>query len=79
MIPARFEPIVFSLLLSGMMSCIVSGIATFNSVGFPAGFVGLWMSAWVYSWIIAFPSVLVVAPIVRRLTAKLVQPREHAG
>lgn len=71
MIPARFAPIVFGLVLSGLMSLIVSGIATFKSTGAVEGFFSLWIQAWLVSWGVAFPTVLVVAPVTRRLVAKL--------
>jgi hypothetical protein len=32
------------------------------------------MSAWVISWLIAFPTLLLVLPVVRKITAILVQP-----
>ncbi len=73
MIPARFAPMLFGLILSGMMSCIVSGIATYRALGLETGFFGSWMSSWSYSWAVAFPVVLVVAPITRRLVAGLVK------
>lgn len=71
MIPARFAPVLFAFLLSGFMSLIVSSIATVRAAGLGDGFAHLWMSSWVSSWAIAFPAVLVVAPIVRRLVAAL--------
>ena len=74
MIPARFAPILFGLILSGMMSCIVSGIATLRVVGAVEGVIGAWMLAWATSWAVAFPVVLVVAPITRRLVAALTRP-----
>jgi hypothetical protein len=73
MIPARYAPILFGLILSGLMSFIVSGIATFKSLGSLDGFMGLWLQAWAISWAVAFPTVLVVAPITRRIVAKLVR------
>lgn len=77
MFPARYAPVVFGFLLSGMMSCIVSGISTLRVLGFAEGLFQGWMMAWVYGWAIAFPTVLVVAPITRRLVARLV--REEAS
>lgn len=73
MVPARFAPVLFGLLLSGLMSLIVSGIATLRAVGFAgeAGFAGIWMGSWLFSWAVAFPAVLVVAPLARRLVARL--------
>ena len=75
MIPARFEGIVFGLVLSGLMSFLVSGIATFRVTGAVEGFLGLCVAAWLPSWGVAFPAVLVVAPITRRLVQKIV--RKH--
>ena len=73
-LPARFGPILFGLLLSGFMSLIVSGVATTNARGLGAGFLDDWLTAWTFSWAIAFPAVLLVAPVVRRLVARLVDP-----
>jgi uncharacterized protein DUF2798 len=69
----RFAPILFGLLLSGLMSFVVSGIATFRNAGLIEGFFSLWVGAWVPSWLIAFPVVLIVAPLARRLVGLLVK------
>lgn len=71
--PARFAPILFGLVLSGLMSFVVSGISTFRNAGLADGFFGIWVSAWLPSWLIAFPVVLVVAPVARRLVGMLVK------
>jgi hypothetical protein len=55
------------------MSSMVSGIATFRNFGLVDGFFGLWVSAWLPSWFIAFPVVLVVAPLARRLVGLVVK------
>lgn len=73
MIPARFAPILFGLILSGLMSFIVSGLSTYRALGFVEGFVRIWAGNWAVSWVIAFPTVLVVAPITRKIVAKLVR------
>lgn len=74
--PARFAPVLSGLILSGLMSCVVSGIATLRNAGLAEGFVALWTSAWLVSWVVAFPVVLVVAPITRRLVGALVETDE---
>ncbi|KIN75353.1 DUF2798 domain containing protein [Sulfitobacter noctilucae] len=73
MIPARFASVVFGFILSGLMSFLVSGIATIRTAGVPPDLLSLWVGAWVPSWLIAFPAVLVVAPLTRRLVGKLVR------
>jgi hypothetical protein len=74
MIPARFAPVLFGLILSGLMSCIVSGIATLRAIGLPPEFFVTWMSSWAFAWAVAFPAVLVLAPFTRKLVARLTGP-----
>ena len=71
--PARYAPFLFGFVLSGLMSFIVSGIATFRNFGPVEGLLGLWIGAWLPSWMIAFPIVLVVAPVARRFVAIFVR------
>ena len=74
MIPARFAPALCGLILSGLMSLVVSGIATARAVGLGANFTGAWVGGWLMAWAIAFPIVLVAAPFTRRVVARLVRP-----
>jgi hypothetical protein len=72
MIPRKFAPVLFGFILSGLMSFVVSGVATLRAAGPVPGFTGLWIGAWLTSWLIAFPIVLVVAPLARRAVDRLV-------
>lgn len=72
-LPKRYAPYLFGLLLSGMMSFIVAGIATVRALGFVDGVMFNWMTAWLGAWVVAFPAVLVVAPLVRRIVAAVVE------
>lgn len=76
-LPARYGGIITPFIISVFMSCVVSGVATAKSIGLASGFVSLWMSAWAASWLVAFPTLLVVVPVVRRITAVLVHPPER--
>ena len=76
MIPARFAPMLFGLVLSGLMSPIVSGIATLRAAGTAEGFGALWMGSWLSSWVVAFPTALVVAPLTRRTVGRMIRPAE---
>ena len=73
MIPARFAPLLFGFILSGLMSWLVSGVAILRNVGFGDDVMTLWLNAWLPSWLIAFPTVLVVAPFARRVVAGMVR------
>lgn len=72
MIPRRFEPLVFGFVLSGLMSFVVSGIATLRVTGPVPGFPGLWLGAWLTAWVFAYPVVLFVAPVARRIVSRMV-------
>ena len=71
-LPARYAGVVMPFLLSILMTCIVSLISTMKGVGLVANFAHIWLGAWGISWLIAFPTLLLVLPVVRRLTAVVV-------
>ncbi|MDJ1006687.1 MAG: DUF2798 domain-containing protein [Paracoccaceae bacterium] len=73
MIPARLAPFAIAFLLSGGMSFLVSGMATFLAIGLPSGFLGDWISAWLPAWAVAFPTLLVLRPIVTNFVMSLVR------
>ena len=70
----RQAPIIMALLLSIIMTLVVSGVSTLRGVGLTGAFVRVWLSAWGLSWLAAFPTLLVLLPVVRRLTAILCRP-----
>ena len=71
-LPKKYEHLAFGFMLSGMMSCLVSGFATLISLGLSPQFPLMWLKAWLPSWALAFPVVLVVAPFVRRVLSGIV-------
>lgn len=71
-LPQRYAPFLMPLVLSVFMSAIVSAVATAASVGVGPDFVVSWPSAWGASWIVAFPSLLLLLPVVRRIVAWMV-------
>lgn len=79
MIPRKFEPVLFGLFLSGLMSLLVSGIATLRAAGMGPGFLSLWITSWLTAWLFAFPAVLLVAPVARRLVRSLLQAEGAAA
>ena len=73
-LPARYAALLMPLTLSLLMSAVVSFIATLNSVGMVSNIASLWFSAWGVSFLIAFPTLLVVLPLVRCFVALVVEP-----
>ncbi|MBK0065251.1 MULTISPECIES: DUF2798 domain-containing protein [unclassified Acinetobacter] len=71
-LPAKFAVLLMPLFLSGLMSGTISMINLWKNIGWFEGFFTKWVDIWLFSWMIAFPTVLVFLPLVRRLTGLLV-------
>lgn len=69
MIPKRFGPVLFALLLSFIMSGIVSFVSTLRAIGFPPEFLVTWVTSRLTSWILAGSCVLVLAPLTQKMVA----------
>ncbi len=72
-VPKRFSPFLFPLLLSGFMTFLITGISMTRVLGInalvndPGNFLQIWMKAYLSSWLIAYPILLLVIPVVRRV------------
>ena len=66
-IPARLAPLMFGALLSAIMVAIVTAFVLATTRGLHAGFVADWLRSCVTTWPVAFPTVTLVAPWVRRI------------
>ena len=72
-LPARYAGVVLPFVLSIVMSGIVSFIATLKTAGTPDGLLTLWLGAWKVSWLIAFPTLMLILPLVRWIVSLLVE------
>lgn len=77
-LPPRYASVVMPLILSVLMTFVVSAISTLKSLGPTPAFLATWPAAWALSWIVAFPTLLVVLPLVRRIVALVVEPPAQA-
>ncbi len=73
-IHARYSNLLFGGILSLIMVTIVSGVVILINQGFSADFFVRWLKSFITTWPIAFPTVLIVAPQVRKLVVKLTEP-----
>lgn len=72
-LPAKAMHLLVPFFLSFSMSCIVSCISVLKSVGFSDFHVGTWLASWMISWAIAFPSVLILLPLVRKFSLMFIR------
>ncbi|QND21952.1 DUF2798 domain-containing protein [Rhizobium leguminosarum bv. viciae] len=68
-LPKRYNAVVMPLILSLLMTSVVSAISILRAQGLTAPALAMWPSAWA----IAFPVLLLVLPVVKRVTAVIVE------
>ena len=70
-IPTRFAPVLFGALLSSIMVGLVSAFVIAITQGLHAGFLTQWVRSCLTTWPVAFPTVTLIAPWVRRIVGRL--------
>ncbi len=73
MIPKKYTPLVFSFFMSLLMSGIMSFAISLINLGWVDGMLWIWLKAWSVAFVIAFPAIVTVTPLVRRLVALVVR------
>ncbi|ADE12475.1 DUF2798 domain-containing protein [Sideroxydans lithotrophicus] len=72
-IPARYSHVLFGGMLSVIMVTIISGTVVLINQGYDQEFFRRWLRGFITAWPVAFPSVLVVAPFVRRVVSRITE------
>lgn len=70
-IPKKYSGVLFAFLMSFLMALLMSSVLTAVFAGIDHQFITHWMNGFIRAWPIAFPTVLVIAPIVRKMVAAL--------
>ncbi|USA52791.1 DUF2798 domain-containing protein [Acinetobacter sp. C32I] len=76
-LPAKYAAWILPLILSFFMSGVLSLANMWMSIGFIPEFFSKWSATWMFSWLIAYPLVMFLLPIVRRLTGLIVDMQAH--
>lgn len=71
-LPQRHAPILLAFFTSLFMSFLMSMIITLVNIGPQPDFLTRWMHAFALAFPVAFPSIILVLPLARKLVARLV-------
>ena len=74
MFAPRHAYLLQAFFTSLLMSLIMSGVITLLNLGWVENFLWRWLLAWLSAFIVAFPAILLVLPITRRIVAGLTTP-----
>jgi len=70
--PQKKFHLVFSLLMGAMMIFLMTLVITLVNVGYSDAFLLTWMKAFAIAYVVGVPVIFFLAPVARRLTARLV-------
>ena len=77
LIPKKYMSYLISFFMALLMSCTMSLVIIIFNVGLIEGFVSIWLKAWGFSFIVAFPTVIVISPIVGKLVNLVIENNEE--
>jgi len=69
MISRKYQQIVFSFAMALLMSGIMSFVISIFNVGMVANIVTIWLQAWGFAFVVAFPTIIIVSPVVHKLVS----------
>jgi hypothetical protein len=72
-ISQKYSNLLFAFIMSVLMATLMTFIVTIKLTGLNADFTLRWLHAFLTAWPIAFPAILLLAPVTRKLVAKLTE------
>jgi len=73
MIDKKYEFVLFAFLMALFMAGFMSFIVTLINIGFVDGILGIWFEAYWKAFLVAFPTIFVVVPRVRKIVNVLIK------
>lgn len=73
MIKKRYEFILFAFLMALFMAGFMSFVVTIINVGFIDGVLSMWFEAYWKAFLVAFPTIMIVVPQVRKIVNLLIE------
>jgi hypothetical protein len=71
-IKKKHEPKVSLFIMVLIMTFIVTFVSTAKNIGFPSDFIIQWFKAWGFAFIVAFPTVILIMPSIKKIITKMV-------
>jgi hypothetical protein len=78
MIPRKHHKLVFSFFMALLMSGIMSFVISFFNLGLVTNLISLWLQARSFAFIVAFPTIIIVSPIVHKLVSLVLHEENNS-
>jgi hypothetical protein len=72
LIQQKYTSQVFSFFMALLMSGIMSFVISVFNMGLIDGIFFIWLKAWLLAFVIAFPTIVLVTPLVRKLVSLVI-------
>jgi hypothetical protein len=72
-IDKKYQQLVFAFFMALLMSCIMSFVISTFNVGFVNNILFIWLKAWGFAFVVAFPVILLVVPVVRKMVGLVIK------
>ena len=69
----QYEVLLFSFIMAVLMTGLMSFFVTLFNMGLVDNFISIWLQSYWKAFLIAFPTVLVIVPYVRKFVVHLVE------
>jgi len=73
MINKKYEFVLFAFLMALFMAGFMSFVVTLINIGFVEGILGIWFEAYWKAFLVAFPTIFIVVPRVRKIVNILIK------
>ncbi|WP_306173810.1 DUF2798 domain-containing protein [Pseudoalteromonas shioyasakiensis] len=73
MLHPRLRTVVFAFFMALFMSGFMSLVISIFNLGLIDNIAAIWLKAWAFAFCVAFPTVIIVAPVVHKLTNKFIR------
>jgi len=72
-IDKKYQQLVFAFFMALLMSCIMSFVISTFNIGFVNNILSIWLKAWGFAFVVAFPAILLVIPVVRKMMGLVIK------
>ena len=79
MISIKYLHLVQTLLVATIMTFVMSFAISAMNIGFSNGFINIWLHAWGAAFVVAFPTLTLILPPVRRLAMRIASKNEESS
>ena len=77
MISRKHHKVVFSFFMALLMSGIMSFVISVYNLGLVNNIITIWLQAWAFAFVFAFPTIILISPIVHKLVLFVLHEEEN--